>query len=304
VLTVVLSVAAALSNAFASILQRRGAGSVPDSKSMRLSLLLDVLRRPIWLLGLLAMAFGFLFQAAALASGDLALVQPILLAELPITLLLSPLFFEQRAGRRAWLGVVAVCGGLALLLAVASPTQGHGKPDTVGMLLMSGATGGFVALLAFAGLRLRGSARAAAFGAAAGAGFALTAALMKRAMDQITASGIGAGFAHWEIYAMFGAGGASLFLWQNALQSGSLVAAQPPVVLVDPVLSMVIGIMLFHEHVRAGGWIGAELVGALIVAVGSVELSRSPLVSGGDEEAAQDEAQPDEPVPADQPDRM
>jgi len=85
VLTVIFAVAAAICNALASILQRRGAGDVPESKSMHWALIVAVLHRPIWLLGLLAMCGAFVFQAAALSNGDLALVQPVLLAELPVT---------------------------------------------------------------------------------------------------------------------------------------------------------------------------------------------------------------------------
>jgi hypothetical protein len=38
--------------------------------------------------------------------------------------------------------------------------------------------------------------------------------------------------------------------------------------------------MVFNERVRLGGWIALEFVGALLIAVASVELARSPLISG------------------------
>jgi len=280
VLTVLFAIAAAVSNALASILQRRGAGSIPESKSMRPALVLAVLRRPIWLLGLLSMCASFVFQAAALANGDLALVQPLLLAELPVTLLLAPFFFDVAAGRRAWLGVVGMSAGLAAVLIGAAPSGGQQTASIVAILLTVAATGGLIVCLVLLALRLEGSPRAATFATAAGAGFALTAALMKEAMDELANGGIGGMLESWSLYAMVFAGMVSLFLWQNALQAGTLIAAQPAITLSDPILSTLIGVMVFGERVRLGGWIALEFVGALLIAAASVELARSPLISG------------------------
>jgi drug/metabolite transporter (DMT)-like permease len=274
------AIAAAVSNALASILQRRGAGSIPESKSMRPALVLAVLRRPIWLLGLLSMCASFVFQAAALANGDLALVQPLLLAELPVTLLLAPFFFDVAAGRRAWLGVVGMSAGLAAVLIGAAPSGGQQTASIVAILLTVAATGGLIVCLVLLALRLEGSPRAATFATAAGAGFALTAALMKEAMDELANGGIGGMLESWSLYAMVFAGMVSLFLWQNALQAGTLIAAQPAITLSDPILSSLIGVMVFGERVRLGGWIALEFVGALLIAAASVELARSPLISG------------------------
>lgn len=295
-MTICFAIAAAVSNALASILQRRGAGSIPESKSMRVSLLIAVLRQPVWLFGLLAMVAAFVFQAAALARGDLALVQPLLLAELPITLLLAPLFFEGGAGRRAWFGVVGMSAGLAAVLVAAAPRGGRGSTNLASVLLTVAASAGLIACLVVLALRMEGSPRAATFGTAAGAGFALTAALMKEAMDELTSAGVGGMFASWSLYAMMAAGVVSLFLWQNALQAGTLIAAQPAITLSDPILSTLIGVMVFGEHVRLGGWIALEVVGALLIAGASVELARSPLISGSGVEAAPQpdrETQPD-----------
>jgi drug/metabolite transporter (DMT)-like permease len=285
VLTVALAVGSALCNALASILQRRGARSIPTQESMRLSLALDVLRRPIWLLGLLAMCGGFGFQAAALSSGDLALVQPVLLAELPITLLLAPLFFKVTAGRRDWLAVIGMSAGLALVLFAFSPSSGNESVTLTltPMLMTVAASCGLAAVLVLLALRLRGSARAATFGTAAGTMFALTAALMKQAMIRLD-SGVSALFTSWALYAMAVAGVVALYLWQNALQAGTLVAAQPAITLSDPILATAIGVLLFGERIRLGGWLGLELFGAVLIALASVELARSPLVSGEDSE--------------------
>jgi drug/metabolite transporter (DMT)-like permease len=293
VLTVLFAVGAAVCNALASILQRLGVRSIPDRESMRPALLVAALRKPVWLLGLLAMVGAFGCQAAALTDGDLALVQPILLAELPVTLLLAPLFFQGTAlpGRRAWVGVAGMSAGLAAVLLAASPGGGHASAGLTTVLLTSAATGGLIVVVVLLALRLDGSPKAAAFGTAAGTGFALTAALMKQAMSRYDTHGFAAIFGAWELYVMAVTGLISLFLWQNALQAGTLAAAQPAITLSDPVFSTFIGVLAFGERVRLGGWLAIELLGALVVTAASVELARSPLVSGNVDldEAAQRE---------------
>jgi hypothetical protein len=48
-------------------------------------------------------------------------------------------------------------------------------------------------------------------------------------------------------------------------------------------------VLVFGERVRLGGWLAVELIGAIMIAAASVELARSPLISG--------EAPPSYPAP-------
>lgn len=288
-LTILFSLCAAVCNALSSVLQRRGAKSVPQDKAMRLALLLDVLHRPVWLTGLLTMVLAFVFQAAALRNGDLALVQPLLLVELPVTLVIARFVFKSAVGRRAWLGVAGMCIGVAVVLFAAEPKGGKEQVALLPMLLTVAGMAALIAALIVLAVRLTGSARAATFGTAAGTGFALTAALMKGAMSELHNHGLAGVFSSWELYAMAAGGVVSLFIWQNGLQSGTLVAAQPAITFSDPVLATVVGVLVFGEQIRLGGWLGLEFVGAVAVVLGSIELARSPLVSGESEPPAPEE---------------
>jgi drug/metabolite transporter (DMT)-like permease len=287
-IAVVAALFAAACNALASVLQRRGAKDIPQDNSLHIGLLLVLVRKPVWLFGLLAMVGAFVFQATALSQGDLSLVQPLLLAELPLTLLLVRFWFHLDGGRRAWVGVGGMCVGLAVVLLAASPSGGRTNVGITPLLLATAATGGLVVVGILVALRCRGNVRAATFGIAAGTGFALTAALMKGATDRVNSQGIGSVFTSWQLYATAAAGAASLYVWQNALQAGSLAAAQPAITISDPVLSTLLGIFVFGEHVRLGGWLALEVVGALIVVAASFELARSPLLTGANDEAAID----------------
>ncbi len=120
VLPVLFALLAAFSNALATVLQRRAALRVPQSQGLRPSLLLDLLRQPVWLAGMLAVVVAGLGQAAALATGPLALVQPLFVLELPLALLLASLMAGDRLPPGLWAAVAGVVAGLGIALAAAS----------------------------------------------------------------------------------------------------------------------------------------------------------------------------------------
>jgi drug/metabolite transporter (DMT)-like permease len=114
-------------------------------------------------------------------------------------------------------------------------------------------------------------------GVATGAMFGLTAALMAR-MSQSLSGGLPGIFTVWQTYAMVATGLAAMYLLQNALQAGTLVAVQPGLTLTDPVVSILWGVVVFHERVRGGVWLLAAGLAFGLVVVGTVSLSRSPLI--------------------------
>lgn len=276
-IAVILALFAAVCNAFSTVLQRRAARNAPDNERFRVALILDLAKRPSWLGGIGALIGGFLFQAAALTFGELSLVQPLLAMELPLTLLISAWFSHTSLGRRAWLGALSMAAGLAMILIGLDP-QPKGGSVAQGSWIIALAVGAAVIIgLVFAG-RAGGPAGAALLGTAAGLGFGITAALMKGATTQFSES-VAAVFTSWQVYAMVAAGILSVFLLQNALQSGSLVAAQPAVTLADPIAGITLGIILFHDQVRLGPWLVLELVGFAVILAGSIELARSPILA-------------------------
>jgi hypothetical protein len=273
------AICAAASNALASVLQRRAARSAPADEAFRLALIWDLVRRPEWLGGIVALIFGFLFQAAALTTGGLALVQPILVTELPITMLFVAWLFPVRLGADSWLAVGALTAGLAALLAAASPSPGHRHPGRIEWTIALVVTAGVIAYLVSLAKVTQGPGRATLLGVASGLGFAFTAALMKDATE-ILSKGAGVVLTSWSVWAMVAAGLGSLFLLQNALHSGTLVAVQPALNVSDPVASIAYGVGLFGEDIRLGGWVALELLGVGLILYGSVRLAQSSPIRG------------------------
>ncbi|MEU0137551.1 DMT family transporter [Streptomyces sp. NPDC006296] len=277
-ISVLFAVLTALSNGIASVLQRRAALTVPAGRAMRLSLIGYLLRQRVWLAGIALVIVAAVCQAVALATGPIAVVQPIFVIELPAALLVAGFALRVGVTRTVWYGVAAVTLGLALGMAAASPSGGSEDVRGAAWVQALVATGAFEAALIALARSTSGNARAALLGLAAACGYALTAALMKDAMSHL-GSGAAALLTSWQLYATAAAGVGALFLLQNALQAGSLVAVQPMLTLGDALISIAYGVTLFGEELRTGWWLLPQLIAVALISCGCVVLARSPLAT-------------------------
>ncbi|MFF3455182.1 DMT family transporter [Streptomyces sp. NPDC002730] len=277
-LPVSFALGAALSNAVATVLQRRAALSVPRSDGFRAGLMLDLLRRPVWLAGILAVIAAAVCQAVALATGPLTVVQPLFVLELPLTLIVASLLLRRHLPRVGWVAVTCVVAGLGVALAASSPRGNRTHVPLDRWVPALAVCIGAVVVLALAALgRPEGRARAACLGTATAISYAVTAALMKAAMHILDDEGVAAFFTAWQTYAFAAMGAGALFLLENAMQAGPLVASQPAITLGDATVSMALGIIIYEEHVRSGWWLLPQLLGVLMIATGVFTLSRIPL---------------------------
>lgn len=277
-LPVLFALGAALSNALATVLQRKAAMGVPRSDKLRAGLMLDLLRHPVWLAGIGTVIAAAVCQAIALATGPLTVVQPLFVLELPFALVISTLVLRGRLSRTGWVAVCAVVAGLGVALAAASPAGNRTQvPMDHWIPALVVCTAVLAALVIVALRRPEGRARAACFGLATAVAYAMTAALMKTSMHTLDDGGVTAFLTTWQTYgfALFGA--AALFLLENAMQAGPLVASQPAITLGDASVSLALGITVYAEYVRTGWWLLPQLLGVLLVAGGVLALARLPL---------------------------
>jgi drug/metabolite transporter (DMT)-like permease len=275
VLPVVFAVGAALSNAVATVLQRKAALTVPRSQGLRVGLIADLLRRPVWLAGIVAVIGAAVCQA--LATGPLTIVQPLFVLELPLTLIVASLLMRRHLPRTGWLAVTVVVAGLAVALAAASPAGNRTHVELDRWIPALAVCAGAVAGLTVAALRRpEGRARAACLGAATAISYAVTAALMKTAVHILDEQGLGGFLTAWQTYAFAATGVCALFLLENAMQEGPLVASQPALTLGDALVSLALGITLYEETVRSGWWLLPQLFGVALIAAGVFALARIP----------------------------
>lgn len=293
-LTFLFAVLAAGANAASSVLQRKAHREHPIQGSV-VAQAVAVLRAPVWLLGIAAVVLGFLLQAAALSQGAISVVEPILVIELPLTLLLAGAVFRRPLSGRDWLASLAMTAGVSALLWALAPTPHGSETAPNGAWIVGGVlNAGLVIALYVAATRADPARRAALLGVATGSGFALTVAFVKTVTDTVTRDGFLKILGAWQTYGMVLAGLSAMLLMQGALSAGSLVAAQPGITLADPILSTLWGVLAFHETIRTGWFLIAALGAALVVAAGAVALAHSPLLAS----AHSDESVPSSDVPA------
>lgn len=275
---VLFALSGAFSNALATVLQRKAALSVPRSDKLRARLMLDLLRHPVWLAGIVAVIAAAVCQAVALATGPLTVVQPLFVLELPLTLVIAAVLLHGRMSRLGWVAVAAVVAGLAVVLVAASPVgnRTHASMDRwVPALAVCSVV--IVALVVTALRRPEGRGRAACFGLATAVAYAMTAALMKTSMHTLDDGGVTAFLTTWQTYGFAVFGGTALFLLENAMQAGPLVASQPAITLGDASMSLALGLTVYEEYVRTGWWLLPQLLGVALIAVGVFALSRMSL---------------------------
>lgn len=279
IMTYALAVGAALANALTTILQRLGVKDAPRQDSMHLRLLRFAMHRRVWLVGVVMMIAGFVFQATALHFGPLTSVQPVLTLELPLLVGILGVWFGVAVGWREWLGALLGAGGLVAFLLAAEPKIGPRVPDTAAWILVTctvvAACGLAVVLAQFGSSHWR----AAMYGASAAIMFAFAASLIRQVMIDTSRHFAGV-YLHWQLYAMAAAGLLGFFLAQNAFHAGPVTASQPTLVLVDPLVSIGIGIGLFDDQLRTGGGRGVvESVALIALCIGGVLLTRSPVIA-------------------------
>ena len=128
--------------------------------------------------------------------------------------------------------------------------------------------------------RRRPAADAAALiGVAVGVVYAATAALLKGLTDRAVLGPL-VMLTSWQLYTVVVVGAIGLFLSQLAFQAGPLTASLPAIATVDPLLSIVVGVLVYDEHIHRGPWSGLGLVvlmallGASVIQLGKVDVDK------------------------------
>jgi drug/metabolite transporter (DMT)-like permease len=274
-LAVLGALGSALCFATSSALQQRGAARAPRGTGLHLDLIRHLITRPIWLLGFLAAVGTLGLQALALASGQLVLVQPLLIVGLLFALPLSVLLERRRPSLLEWRWAAILVAGLAVFLFSAAPKSGPRLPGDgrlweLGVIVLTVAVA--VALVA---VTVGGRHRALLLGAATGITYGAAAALIKYSIAYAGQHGIDGLFASWTPYALVVVGGAGILLNQAAYQAGPLCGALPAIAIADPLIAVLFGVGAFGEHIdldllRVGG----QVCGFLLISAAIVQLAR------------------------------
>ena len=235
-----------------------------------------LLTNPQWLAGWAAQIGAFLCQAIALHGGAVSVVQPLLVTELVIELVLRRVWIRQTITPAAWTGALVTCVGLAVFIVAAEPRGGNPVPVAGQWASAIAACVAVVVLLTMLAARGSPSRRAALLASAAAVTWALEATFIKTATDTLAQSGVAGMFARWPVYAVAAGGAIGVVLEQAALQAGPLRVSQPLGVIIDPVVSIALSVVLFGESfVMDPGVLTAAAIGFCAICAGVVVLTQT-----------------------------
>ena len=281
-----LSALAACGNALANVMQRKAGLEQPPERRFGPGLLWDLVRRRTWLLGFTGLVSSFVLQAVALGIGQLSAVEPIITLEVPLTLLVASRVFQVRLGRMEWTGIMLMTAGMIALVAILDPKPGNETAVShLTYVVAGGATAATIAALVLAGQRGGVMWRTACLGASAGTSFGFTATLIKETIAQGSHRGVIGVVTTWQTYLAISFGVLGLVLVQWALHVGPLLAAQPGFTLMDPLVSILWGVLIYDETTRSGPWLVPATLSAAVIGFGVLVLARSPLLSAPEAEA-------------------
>jgi Magnesium transporter NIPA len=268
------AVAGAASFGLASAVQQRATKQVPTAGTLNPRLLLELIRQPVWVLGIVTVIVGLGLQLVALAFGPLVLVQPLLVTGVLFGAVFSALLAHRSVDRLVVLGALGCVAGLSAFLVLARPT-GATTPRADGWALVPLAIGlGVIVLGCLAvAARFSGAVHVAALAAATGVLYGITAGLMKVVTGQFRANGFIEPFEHPLLYVVCAVGPMGFLLSQNTFQQGTLIApALAIITIVDPLVGVAIGVSWLGERVNSSPAVLAGQVISVVVLIGSVVL--------------------------------
>jgi hypothetical protein len=277
-MAIAFAILTALANALGSILQRLGleqSSTHPEASAKAGA----VATSPLWIGGVLLMAAGFGLQAIALHVGSIVVVQPLLLIELPVIVVVLVGWFGQHIAPRDRAATFFATLGLGLALGLFAPDDGTRHPSLTWWLTVSLVTVGSALAIAFLAVVAKGGRRAFFFGLSAATGFGLVAALTKEVGD-VAVAHPEALLSTWQLWALVIVGAGSFVAMQRAFEAGSFAASQSALILGTPLLSIVVGGALFGVTATTVLWRQVlGLLATLVVVASIAVVLRSPIVA-------------------------
>jgi drug/metabolite transporter (DMT)-like permease len=280
-LTVVLALSAGLCYALAAVVQQRVAAQQPPELSLSPRLIVALAQRPLWLAGIGVDLTAYFLEAAALGVGSVIVVGPLLASGLLFALPFASFRTGRRVSHREMIPALLITVGLAVYVVVGSPGGNTSHASHLAWAIAAGFVIVSTTVAVIVGRRsTEPGRRAICYGLATGIVYSLTAVLTKATVDRLQPH-VWTILGHWQLYALLLASVVGLILNQSAFQAGHIAASLPVISVTNPVLASTMGVVLFGEHLDAGGALGWVVCTVAIIAmvVGTLWLARSPLVT-------------------------
>ncbi len=269
-----LALLAALAFALSTVMQQRGTYEVPNVSLRNPRSLLQLVRRPVWLMAFGVMLVGWAFQAAALDRGRVAIVQVFLTMTLVFALPLGVWLTKQHVTRREVIAAIVIVAGLSVFTRVGDPADGRDNAPSAAWLVATLVVTGFCAALVLMGDRGSLSFKAAANGTVSGATAGLLAVMAKPVLAELHTGGLSAALSDPKLYLVGIYAVLGVVFQQFGLATGKLAPTVAAGSVASPVVAVALGAALLEERLARPEWhvvvalaaLGVALAAAVVIA--------------------------------------
>ncbi|OBI14529.1 hypothetical protein A5714_13555 [Mycobacterium sp. E2462] len=284
------------------VVRQRAAQRVPGAEALSSTMATSLVRQPQWWAGLIAAVAGFVFQAIALAHGSLLLVQPLLVSSLLFALPMSARLCHQRISWVQWGWATLLTAALAVFVLVGQPREGHSRPPIPAWTLALAIAVPSVLVCITAAHRAAGRVRAILLGAAVAVLLGMIAVVTKVCTHRFSVGGWHALLTVPAPYVLIALAATVMVVQSSAFHAGALQASVPIMLVGEPIVAVLLGVIVLGDHVAVGG-VAAPVLAAAVVAMvaATVALGRSQAIEASEPPAPSKRAPSDpgcEPVAA------
>jgi drug/metabolite transporter (DMT)-like permease len=233
-------------------------------------------RQPAWWAGTLVAVGGYAFQAIALAHGSLLLVQPLLVSALLFVLPLGARFSKQHVTAADWCWALLLTAALAIFVLVGQPREGHYRPPVPAWSVALAGAVPVVILCVVAAHRTLGRTRAMLLATAVAVLVGVIAVLTKVSVHHLAMHGWRGLLTVPAPYLLIVLAVAVTVLQQSAFHAGALQASVPVMLVGEPMVAVLLGVVILGEHLVVRG------PGALILGVAVAAMTAATIALGRD----------------------
>ncbi|MHC3004472.1 hypothetical protein [Gordonia metallireducens] len=275
---ILAAIFAALAYGTASVLQARGAQSVDDTgagpgEAPSLRSTIAAMLTVAFIAGMALDGIGFLGNMVAARMIPLFLAQPIVSANLVVTVVLATIVLKAKLSQRDWIAIGVVVVAL-VLLGFAAGDEGRKHEWWLHWAVLAAAV---IILGLGAAILPRMQSRVAVLAGLSGGVLFGVLAVAVRILDGLDPFDLGELFTDPALYAIILAGPGGFYMFTVALQKGAVSAASASLVVGETVVPGVIGIVVLGDTVR-DGWGPVAVVAFIAAVIGAVVVAMSPVV--------------------------
>lgn len=234
------------------------------------------MRQPAWWFGTLGAVGGYLFQALALAHGSLLLVQPLLVSSLLFVLPLGARFSNQHVRGRDWGWALLLIAALTVFVLVGQPREGHYRAPVPAWSVALSTSLPVVIICVLAARRVAGRRRAMLLAGGVAVLLGMVAVLTKVSTHRLVAHGWHGLLTVPAPYLLVALAVTVTVLQQSAFHAGALQASVPIMMVGEPVVAVMLGVVILGEHLVVRG------AGTLILAVAVAAMTAATIALGRD----------------------